>query len=171
MSAPGPRTSPEGERCTSVLIGLGSNLGERRALLEQAVERLAAADGVRWIRLSSWRETEPEGGPPQGRYLNGAGELECRLAPLELLDLLQSVEAELGRVRTVRHGPRPIDLDILLFGDLVMEHPRLVVPHPRLCERLFVLEPLAEIVPERLHPLSGRSLRDHFEELRGKPCA
>jgi 2-amino-4-hydroxy-6-hydroxymethyldihydropteridine diphosphokinase len=147
----------------SVLVGLGSNLGERRGNIERAVERLAALPGVRWLRLSSLRETEPLGGPPQGAYLNAAGELSTTLAPLDLLAAIERIEAELGRVRgerAVRWGPRTIDIDILVFGDRVIDHPRLQVPHPRMLERPFVLEPLAEIAPGRRHPVDGRTFRE-----------
>ena len=150
----------------SVLLGLGSHLGDRRGVIDRAVHLLGEIDGVELKSLSSLIETEPVGGPPQGNYLNGAAELETVLEPLALLRCLQGVEAELGRVRKVLNGPRNIDLDILLYGDSVIEAGDLLVPHPRMCERTFVLGPLSEIAPERVHPVKGKSIEELFEELR-----
>jgi 2-amino-4-hydroxy-6-hydroxymethyldihydropteridine diphosphokinase len=159
------------EPWTSVLLGLGANLGDRRRNLLEAVRLLSEEQGVRWLRLSAIRETAPAGGPPQGPYLNAAGELLTTLEPLALLELLARVEARLGRVRGERWGPRPIDLDLLLYGDLVIELPALIVPHPRLCERAFVLEPLAEIAPARRHPVMGKTLLELWDaSRRAAPC-
>ena len=150
----------------SVLLGLGSNLGSRREFIERAVRLIDEIEGVELKNLSSLIETEPVGGPPQGRYLNGAAELETALEPRDLLSRLQEVETELGRVRKVLNGPRNIDLDILLFGDLVVEVGNLVLPHPRMCERAFVLEPLNEIAPGRVHPVKRKSVEELLGELR-----
>ena len=150
----------------SVLLGLGSNLGGRREFIERAVRLIDEIEGVELKSLSSLIETEPVGGPPQGRYLNGAAELETALEPRDLLSRLQEVETELGRVRKVLNGPRNIDLDILLFGDLVVEVGNLVLPHPRMCERAFVLEPLNEIAPGRVHPVKRKSVEELLGELR-----
>ena len=150
----------------SVLLGLGSNLGGRREFIERAVRLIDEIEGVELKSLSSLIETEPVGGPPQGRYLNGAAELETALEPRDLLSRLQEVETELGRVRKVLNGPRNIDLDILLFGDLVVEAGDLVLPHPRMCDRAFVLEPLNEIAPGRVHPVKRKSVEELLEELR-----
>ena len=150
----------------SVLLGLGSNLGGRREFIERAARLIDEIEGVELKSISSLIETEPVGGPPQGRYLNGAAELETALEPRDLLARLQEVEAELGRVRKVLNGPRNIDLDILLFGDSVVEAGDLVVPHPRMCERAFVLEPLNEIAPGRLHPIKRKSIEELLGELR-----
>ena len=150
----------------SVLLGLGSNLGGRREFIERAVRLIDEIEGVELKNLSSLIETEPVGGPPQGRYLNGAAELETALEPRDLLSRLQEVETELGRVRKVLNGPRNIDLDILLFGDLVVEVGNLVLPHPRMCERAFVLEPLNEIAPGRVHPVKRKSVEELLGELR-----
>jgi 2-amino-4-hydroxy-6-hydroxymethyldihydropteridine diphosphokinase len=140
----------------TVYIALGSNLGDRRASIDAAVVRLDAVPGVRVTRRSSLYETAPVGGPAgQGSYLNAVAEVATTLAPDELLALLQAIEADLGRVRAERDGPRTIDLDILLHGDTVLESPRLTLPHPRLHERLFVLDPLAEIAPGVVHPTLG----------------
>lgn len=150
----------------SVLLGLGSNLGGRREFIERAARLIDEIEGVELKSISSLIETEPVGGPPQGRYLNGAAELETALEPRDLLARLQEVEAELGRVRKVLNGPRNIDLDILLFGDLVVEAGDLVLPHPRMCERAFVLEPLNEIAPGRVHPIKRKSIEELLGELR-----
>lgn len=122
--------------------------------------------GTRWLRLSGWWETEPVGGPPQGRYLNGVGQIDTRLEPRELLVRLQDIERELGRRRTVPDGPRTIDLDILAWGDLRRNEVGLIIPHPRLCERAFVLGPLQEVAPDAVHPGTGRTYREHWESLR-----
>ena len=150
----------------SVLLGLGSNLGGRREFIERAARLIDEIEGVELKSISSLIETEPVGGPPQGRYLNGAAELETALRPRDLLARLQEVEAELGRARKVLNGPRNIDLDILLFGDLVVDAEDLVLPHPRMCERAFVLEPLNEIAPGRVHPVKRKSIEELLGELR-----
>jgi 2-amino-4-hydroxy-6-hydroxymethyldihydropteridine diphosphokinase len=156
---------------TPVLVGLGANVGDRRANVEEAVARIGREKTVRWRCVSGLRETEAQGGPPQEPFLNGVGELVTCLSPRALLCLLKRIEVALGRVRTVHHGPRPIDLDILTYGDLSIESEDLVIPHPRLLERSFVLEPLVEIVPERTHPLTGRTFRQHLEDLRSRERA
>jgi 2-amino-4-hydroxy-6-hydroxymethyldihydropteridine diphosphokinase len=148
-------------------VALGSNLGDRRAILEGALELLWRAPGLRVLRVSPWFETEPEGGPPgQGRYWNGVLEAESELEPRELLALLLAVESTFGRrrAREERHGPRTLDLDLLLYGEERVEEPDLVVPHPRLEQRRFVLEPLGALVPERRLP-SGKSVRERLREL------
>ncbi len=154
----------------SALIGLGSNLGDREGHLRRAAERLGESTGARGLRISDIRETAPVGapgaGPLGGPYLNAAAELLTLLSARSLLDLCLEIESELGRVRTGPASPRTIDLDLLLYGDRTIEEPGLVVPHPRLLERGFVLEPLAELAPERVHPRSGRTLRVHWEEWR-----
>lgn len=153
-------------------VALGSNLGDRRAALEHAVERLRGAPGVRVLAVSDWIETDPVGGPPgQGRYLNGAAELETSLAPRALLELLQAIESDAGRARDVPHGPRTLDLDLLLYGELALDERDLLVPHPRLEERVFVLQPLAQIAPDRRLPGSRRTVRERLDELRARSQA
>jgi 2-amino-4-hydroxy-6-hydroxymethyldihydropteridine diphosphokinase len=148
-------------------VALGSNLGSRRAHLDGAVAALTRARGVRVVRSSGWVETEPQGGPVgQGRYLNGVVELETTLGARELLDLLLAIEREAGRVRGERNGPRTLDLDLLFFGDAAIDEPDLIVPHPRLEEREFVLEPLAQLEPGRVLPRSRVTVRERLAELR-----
>jgi 2-amino-4-hydroxy-6-hydroxymethyldihydropteridine diphosphokinase len=141
-------------------IGLGSNLGDRQALLEEALRRLDADPSVTVKAVSVFRETEPVGVVDQPRFLNAAAAVETTLEPRELLDRLLAVELALGRDRSgERWGPRTVDLDLLLFGDLVVDEPGLTVPHPRLHERRFVLEPLLELDPALALP-DGRLLGD-----------
>ena len=130
----------------TVYIALGSNLGDRRSYLDRALQALRARSGLVVTKTSPYHETEPVGGPPgQGKYLNAAAEIHTDLNPQQLLRVLLEVEQELGRVRTERDGPRTIDLDLLVYGDRPIDEPGLTVPHPRLHDRTFVLEPLAEL--------------------------
>jgi 2-amino-4-hydroxy-6-hydroxymethyldihydropteridine diphosphokinase len=145
-------------------VGLGSNLGDRRAAIEQAVELLDAHPDVSLAAVSALRETEPWGPVEQGPFLNAAAAVDTTLAPAAFLDVLLGIEQTLGRVRGERWGPRIVDLDLLLYGDLVLEEPSLVVPHPRLHERRFVLEPLAELAPEANVPGRG-AVRDVLHAL------
>ncbi len=134
---------------TRAFIGIGSNLGEREATLRRALALLDEHEEVRIVGVSSLRETDPVGYLDQPRFLNGAARLETDLTPRELLDVLLEVERALGRVREgPRFGPRAIDLDLLLYGDATIDEPGLTLPHPRLHERRFVLEPLHELDPE-----------------------
>ncbi len=141
-------------------IALGSNLGPRRRNLRRAVRLLEEHEGVRVVQVSSMLETEPVGGPPQAPYFNAAAELRTELAPRPLLEVLLSIEDELGRERIVRWGPRTLDLDLLLYEDRVIEEPGLRVPHPRMHERRFVLQPLCEIAPEAVHPVLQKTARE-----------
>lgn len=129
-----------------VYVGLGSNLGDRAATMRAALDALAEAPGVTHVTASTFLETEPVGYLDQPSFLNAAAAVETDLGPRELLDLLLRIERDLGRTRDgPRFGPRTIDLDLLLYGSERVEEPGLTVPHPRLHERLFVLEPLAEL--------------------------
>lgn len=137
-------------------IGLGANLGDREAALRAALDGLAATPGVDVVAVSSFRETDPVGYLDQPRFLNGAAAVETELSPRELLDALLAVERALGRTRDgPRFGPRTIDLDLLVYGATVVDEPGLTVPHPRLHERRFALEPLAELDPELVLPGRG----------------
>ena len=141
---------------TRAYVGLGANLGDREATLRRALELLGATPGVDVVAFSSFRETDPVGYLDQPRFVNAAAAVETDLPPSELLDALLAVERELGRTRDgPRFGPRTIDLDLLVYGEQRLDEPGLVVPHPRLHERRFVLEPLAEIAPGLVVPGLG----------------
>ncbi len=153
-----------------VWVALGSNLGERRANLEGAVAALASADEVEVLRVSPWFETRAEGGPPgQPDFLNGCLQARTTLAPEDLLWLLLRIETQFGRerAREVPNGPRTLDLDLLLYGERELARPELVVPHPRLEQRLFVLEPLCALAPDLRLPGCRKSVRERVAELRG----
>jgi 2-amino-4-hydroxy-6-hydroxymethyldihydropteridine diphosphokinase len=145
---------------TRAYVGLGANVGNRRANLDRAVELMVADPGIRVLAVSSVRETDPVGYEDQPRFLNAACAVETELGPRELLERLLAIERALGRERTgPRFGPRTIDLDLLLYGNETLDEPGLTVPHPRLAERLFVLEPLLELAPDLVLP-DGRAIRD-----------
>jgi 2-amino-4-hydroxy-6-hydroxymethyldihydropteridine diphosphokinase len=141
---------------TRAYVGLGANLGDREGTIRAAVGALAGEDGVEVLAVSTLRETEPVGVGEQPPYLNGVAALETTRSARDLLDLLLAVEQRFGRVRVAgEHGPRTLDLDLLLYGDEEIAEPGLVVPHPRLHERRFVLEPLAELAPGLVVPRRG----------------
>jgi 2-amino-4-hydroxy-6-hydroxymethyldihydropteridine diphosphokinase len=142
-----------------VFLGLGSNLGDREAAIEGALARLAGRGFRAMLRGSLWL-TEPVGGPPQGFFLNAVAGGETSLTPEALLEACLATEREMGRVRAERNGPRTIDVDILFFGDERRDAPGLVIPHPRLPERRFVLAPLAEIAPAFVHPVLGLTVAE-----------
>lgn len=138
-------------------IGVGANLGNPQETIARALELLAAADGLEVVAVSTLRETEPVGFLDQPSFLNGAVAVETELSPRELLNCLLAVELALGRTRTgPRYGPRTIDLDLLVYGDDELSEPGLTVPHPRLAERRFALEPLAELDAELFVPGRGK---------------
>ncbi|QDL06838.1 2-amino-4-hydroxy-6-hydroxymethyldihydropteridine diphosphokinase [Brasilonema octagenarum UFV-E1] len=135
-------------------IALGSNLGNSQAILEAALEELEHTPDITVKSHSSWYRTKPIG-PSQPDYLNGCALLEVQLSPQKLLETMLGIEQEFGRVRQERWGPRTLDLDVLLFDELILETPDLQIPHPRMTERAFVLVPLAEIAPDWIEPVSG----------------
>jgi 2-amino-4-hydroxy-6-hydroxymethyldihydropteridine diphosphokinase len=139
-------------------LALGSNIGDREQNLKDALAKLAAPD-LRVARLSSVYETEPVGFTAQRWFLNLVVEIETDLFPLQLLSRIAKIEQALGRVRTVKNGPRTLDIDILLYGRAVVRGARLEIPHPRMAERRFVLAPLAELAPELRHPVTHQSIR------------
>jgi 2-amino-4-hydroxy-6-hydroxymethyldihydropteridine diphosphokinase len=154
-------------REVTVYVALGSNLGNRSAHLDAGVAALAATPGVRVLREAGHYETRPVGGPPQGAYLNGAVCVATTLEPTALLARLHAIEAAAGRTRGAeRNLPRSLDLDLLLYGDVVIECAELTVPHPRLHERSFVLDPLSEIAPDVVHPVLGTSIRELARQAR-----
>jgi 2-amino-4-hydroxy-6-hydroxymethyldihydropteridine diphosphokinase len=143
----------------TIYLSLGSNLGDRRANLEAAIARLQAED-LRVTRVSSLYETEPRDVPNQPWFLNQVVEAETDLFPRQLLTRVRNIERLMGRKRTSPKGPRVIDVDILLFGNAVVKTPDLEIPHPRLTERRFVLEPLCELAPELRHPVTSQRVRE-----------
>jgi 2-amino-4-hydroxy-6-hydroxymethyldihydropteridine diphosphokinase len=141
---------------TRAYVGLGANLGDRSAMLRAALEQLAAEPGIEVVAVSGFRETEPVGILDQPRFLNAAAAVDTDLTARELLDRLLAIERRLGRTRIgPRFGPRTIDLDLLLYGDAEIAEPGLEVPHPRLHERLFALQPLLELEPQLVVPGLG----------------
>ena len=152
------------------LIGLGSNLGDRKALLDSAVASLSNTPGITLRSVSSYHETAAVGGPQrQGPFLNAAVALETTIEPIALLDRLNAIENEANRVRTVRWGERTLDLDLLLFGDRVIQTSRLTVPHPRMAFRRFVLAPLVEISPDAIHPETGMTITALLDNIDRRP--
>jgi 2-amino-4-hydroxy-6-hydroxymethyldihydropteridine diphosphokinase len=139
----------------TAFVGIGSNLGDRERELRRAIDLLSEEEGIEVVAVSTLRETEPVGPVEQGPFLNGALEVRTELSPRDLLGRLLAVEQRLGRVRDVRFGPRTIDLDLLVYGAEVVDEPGLAVPHPRLHERRFALEPLAELAPGLVVPGRG----------------
>lgn len=148
------------------LVALGSNLGDRERNLREALRHLEASGAARVVAVSRLIETDPVGGPPQGRYLNGAALLETSLGARPLLAALKAAESAAGRrPGGERWGPREADLDLLLLGDAVESHADAVVPHPRMAERRFVLAPAAEVAPAMVHPVLGRTVLELLEAL------
>jgi 2-amino-4-hydroxy-6-hydroxymethyldihydropteridine diphosphokinase len=141
----------------TAFVGIGSNLGEPERQIASALDQLAAEEGIELVAVSSLRETEPVGYLDQPNFLNGAAQVETELPARELLERLLAIEARLGRVRGEgpRFGPRTIDLDLLVYGDETIDEPGLTLPHPRLAERRFALEPVAELAPELEIPGAG----------------
>ncbi len=146
-----------------VIIGMGTNLGDREAELKYAVGRLT--EGFEFVAASSVYETAPVGFLDQPDFLNQVVVIDTDLEPDEVLSALLGIEQEMGRKRVVKWGPRVIDLDLLFYDDLVYESVDLLIPHPRIAERRFVLEPLAELFPDFVHPVLGKSVFELLKEL------
>lgn len=163
MTSPRPSTT----RC---LVALGSNLGDRLANLRAGIDALRAADGVEVVEVSPVYETAPVGGPDeQGPYLNAALAADTTLPAADVLALLHRIEAQQERERVVRWGPRTLDLDLLVHGDLVVDRDDLEVPHPRMHERRFVMVPVCDVAPDLVHPVLGRTMRDLLAALPVEP--
>lgn len=144
-----------------VFIGMGSNLGNRAGYIDLARRQIAALSGVDFQGFSRIYETEPVGPVPQGRYLNAVAQVSTDLQPATLLVELRRIERLSGRAEENERpvwGPRTLDLDILFFGDLIIEEPGLIIPHPRCHERWFVLKPMSDIAPDMVHPVIGKTM-------------
>jgi 2-amino-4-hydroxy-6-hydroxymethyldihydropteridine diphosphokinase len=151
---------------TLAYVSIGTNLGDRAAQLDFAVRSLDELPTTRVAALSPIFETDPVGPPPQGTYLNAVVRLATALAPRALLDALLAIERAAGRERGARNAARSLDLDLLLYGDCIVEEPGLSVPHPRLAERAFILEPLAALVPNLVHPQLAESIESLAARVR-----
>lgn len=149
-------------------IGVGSNMGDREKNLNRAVEMLDMAHGVEVTAVSSYINTAPVGYTEQADFLNAAVEVKTTLSAQELLEVCRGIEGELKRERVIRWGPRTIDLDILLYGELVLSEEHLILPHPRMHEREFVLRPLSEIAPQAFHPVLQQRVSEIYQALQSR---
>ena len=148
-----------------VLLAFGSNLGDRHKTLSDAWHVLGQAEGVQTLRLSPFYETEPVGGSSeQSMYINAAGIIQTTLPPLELLGILQKIESDFGRVRAERWGARTLDIDILLYGEQIIELPMLIIPHVEMLRRQFVLAPAKDIAGDWVHPRTQKTIVAHWRE-------
>ena len=149
----------------SVLLSFGSNLGDRRKTLDGAWHTLGQTAHIETVKLSSFYKTEAVGGPArQPKYLNAAGIVQTTLPPEELLAALQKIETDFGRIRAERWGARTLDIDILLYGDQIVGFPFLTIPHIEMLHRQFVLEPAKEIAADWIHPLTQKTIGEHWQE-------
>lgn len=157
-----------GRKWHPLYLGIGSNLGDKRKNLDRAVDLLRENPKNRVITVSDYIVTEPVGGVEQDDFLNGVVFMESLQTPEEMLAQIRDIEQELKRVRTVRWGPRTIDVDILLYDDIVMHTETLTIPHPEMCKRGFVLEPLAAIAPYAVHPVWKKTILEIWEDFSAK---
>ena len=151
---------------TAAYIGVGSNLGDRQEAIQQAKQKLSSIEDIQFIRSAAVYETEPVGGPEQGLFLNTVWEIETDLSAHQLMEALSKVESSLGRQRNKKNGPRTIDLDLLLYGDEVIHEKELIVPHPRLHERWFVLKPLWDLRSDYVHPILKKSICELLDKVK-----
>jgi 2-amino-4-hydroxy-6-hydroxymethyldihydropteridine diphosphokinase len=151
----------------TVYLGIGTNLGDRRANYQEALMRIERIENTVVKARSAMYETCPEGGPPQGKYINGVVAIDTGLAPSELIGILKSIERDMGREDLpLKDHPRVIDIDILLYDDIMIDTPYLKVPHPRMHRRAFVLKGLSEIAAGLVHPRLGKSIAELYEEVK-----
>jgi 2-amino-4-hydroxy-6-hydroxymethyldihydropteridine diphosphokinase len=150
---------------TTAYIGIGSNLGDREKNLHKAIDNLSCIKGIEVFRASQFYLTAPIGYIDQPDFLNGVVEIKTTLDPHTLLKVCHQVEDELKRVHTIKWGPRTIDLDILLYGNVVMNEKYLVIPHPGMNERVFVLKPLSELVPNVIHPITNITIHEMLSKI------
>ena len=152
-----------------VFLGLGSNLGDREANIQKALTLLKENEEINVLSISNWIETDPEGGAPQGKFLNGALKIKTDLLPLDLLSQTKMIERRCGRVKAAPNSPRTLDIDILFYDDVViLEGKTLTIPHPRLASRRFVLEPMIEIAPDFVHPRLHKTMQTLYGELQNE---
>jgi len=168
-SDPGPGTRNPDLNMAIAYLGIGSNLGDKRENCERAIRKLAKIEGIRLDSKSELYCTKPVGGPPQEDYINGTVGIRTEIPPKDLLRILKNIEQEIGRVPSEKKNfPRVIDIDILLYDDEVIETEGLVVPHPRMHERSFVLRGLSEIAPEAVHPAIGKTISELYKGQRNE---
>ncbi len=150
----------------TAFIGVGSNLGDRKQTIQQAKEKISAASGICFIQSAPIYETEPVGGPEQELFLNTVWEIETDLSAKELLFVLANLESDFGRLRTEKNAPRTLDLDLLFYGDEIIQETDLTVPHPRLQERWFVLKPLWDLRSDFVHPILKKSVCELLDQVK-----
>ncbi|MCE5206973.1 MAG: 2-amino-4-hydroxy-6-hydroxymethyldihydropteridine diphosphokinase [Chloroflexi bacterium] len=150
---------------TKVYLSTGSNLGDRQSKLQVAINKLNDYAGISVLRVSPVYETEPWGYLNQPRFLNQVVEIETEIAPVELVSVMKHLEKEMGRTPNFKNGPRVIDMDIVLYGSRIIEQEGITIPHPFFPERAFVLVPLADLIPDFIHPVLGKTIQQLMAEI------